>query len=72
MIIEIAGTCQYKGCDKPATKIASGRRDYENKPQENAYDIGCFCEDHADIVADAGYPEYHTICPNCGCQFGVN
>ena len=72
MITTITGQCQYLDCTKPATQIASGRRDYQDKPTEGAYDVGLFCEDHAWRVASHNCPEYTTVCPNCGCEFGVN
>lgn len=72
MITEIKGTCQYEGCNKPATTIASGRRDYQKAPNEGAYNVGLFCDDHAYNVADHGNPEYHAVCPNCNCRSGVN
>lgn len=71
-ILNITGTCQFKGCNEPATAIASGRREWQSKPTYGAYDIGLFCYAHAEAVADFDQPEYQTACPNCGCIFGVN
>ena len=75
MITKIEGQCQYEGCDKPATHIASGRATrmgpewYENQGHPT---LALYCEAHGEKVADEGAPEYHTTCPNCGCYFGVN
>ncbi len=62
MIIEITGKCQYEGCKRNATHIASDRRKI----------VRLYCETHADWVADDDIPEYVVNCPNCGCRFGVN
>ena len=74
MILEITGTCQYEGCDKPATKIATGQQAFtKDRPlAPEQYGIGCFCDEHTRVVCNFDYPEYHTQCPNCGCHFGVN
>lgn len=70
MIIEIVGTCQYEGCDKPATRIACGRNGWNNS---RGHPIpACYCDDHATHVADEMSPEYFHECPNCGCTSGVN
>lgn len=74
MITKIEGTCQYEGCDQPATRIASGQRSYRlhKKLEPGQYPTGCYCDDHAYKVVDFDHPEYHDNCPNCGCLFGVN
>lgn len=70
MISKIDGTCQFEGCSQTATAIASGRRDYQDRPAEGCHDIGCYCEMHAKVVAMEDDPEYEDVCPNCGCRFG--
>ena len=61
------GQCQWPGCTEPSTQMATGDR--FNRKDTN---IGFFCAPHAYTIADYDSPEYHTTCPNCGCQFGVN
>lgn len=70
MIIEIPknSICNFQHCEQPATHIACGRNVGENTHPKPAV----YCEEHANDVADEGYPEYHDNCPNCGCFFGVN
>lgn len=63
-------TCEYDGCGKPATRIASGRK--ADQPNPAYHDVGLFCEDHGKMVAQEDSPEYLTTCPNCSCVFGVN
>lgn len=68
MIITITGCCQFKDCEKDATRIATGREYFEGA----GHSLGCYCEKHASIVVEEGFPEYIEQCPNCGCRFGVN
>lgn len=76
MIIKIEGRCAWVGCDKPATHVAAGRAadDLLSRSAlgERHPAPACYCEEHAEEVADEGYPEYRTECPNCECKFGVN
>lgn len=73
MITEIPkdAKCQYEDCDAPATRIACGRESYmaEAKRHPNP---AVYCDVHASMVTDEGYPEYGHTCPNCGCESGVN
>jgi len=68
----IKKTCAFEDCNNEATVLACGR-DYSDvrkgtyHPKPNYY-----CAKHAELVADEGSPEYHDVCPNCGCTFGVN
>jgi len=64
-------TCEYEGCDLPATDIACGRREWRDGPPSHP-EPGVYCEPHASKVTDEGCPEYVDTCPNCGCGFGVN
>lgn len=70
MITKIEGICAWEGCDDPATHIACGRKLYRDDGGHP--DPACYCETHANMVADEGYPEYETTCPNCQCVYGVN
>src|SRR5271170_3208558 len=54
--------CEYPDCKKKPTTFAAGRRT----------PVGCYCDDHADVISNKDSPEYTTGCPNCGCEFGVN
>jgi hypothetical protein len=63
MIIKVEGKCQFEECEKPATHLASGR-------MHNG--VACYCEAHAETVADERNPEYVAYCPNCNCMFGIN
>lgn len=63
MEIEIKGTCQFPGCDEPATDIAYDREKYT---------IKIYCVVHAQEIVSKENPEYVEGCPNCGCLFGVN
>jgi len=41
----------------------------------SGYDTGLrdgLTEEEAEKLADEGSPEYITLCPACGCRFGVN
>ena len=67
MIVKISGKCSFEGCEKPAEFIACGRELRPGHPKP-----ACYCRDHADKVANEGYPEYDDTCPNCSCLFGVN
>lgn len=60
-------TCEYEDCEKPATDLAIGREYLDMKGHPNR---GRYCQYHAQIVADEGFPEYVCKCPNCGCLFG--
>lgn len=62
-------TCQYEGCEAKATHLAVGRAcgDAPKHPVPAYY-----CREHAYAIADEGHPEYHSVCPNCGCLQGVN
>lgn len=63
--------CEWPGCDKDAEYIAAGRdTTYHVPPRPQV--IGVYCEEHATLVANEDYPEYEVMCPNCGCNFGVN
>jgi hypothetical protein len=68
MIQVITGICEYEGCDRDATAIASGRERYDGKGH---WAPGKFCDTHARLVEDEGRPECSAECPNCGCRFGV-
>jgi hypothetical protein len=71
MITRIEGTCRFEGCDKPATHVACGR--VTSGGGETGHpEPACYCEEHAEVVANEDYPEYAEGCPNCGCYFGVN
>ncbi len=68
VITKIEGKCQWDECEQSATTIAAGRRGIDR----DGHPLGLYCDAHADIVIDEGFPEYHDSCPNCGCRFGVN
>ncbi len=70
MITEIAATCAFEGCQEKATHIACGRTGCGLGPYHP--DPACYCKPHANLVMDEGDPEYHDVCPNCGCCFGIN
>ena len=63
----VEGVCQYDGCAKEATNLASIRN-----PDSRVETVGCYCAEHAVAVAQSSCPEYVEKCPNCGCWFGVN
>lgn len=65
-------TCEYEGCERPATEIAAGRKSYSECSEKRHGGVGVYCSVHALMVADEGRPEYTVDCPNCGCAFGVN
>jgi len=69
MIAEIEGKCQYKGCHRKATHIASSEEGPSVRAREKAK---CYCRIHAEVVARCFHPEYLACCPNCSCMFGVN
>lgn len=71
MITKIEGNCQYEGCNKPATTIASGRVSYDTREKSHPKP-GLYCDSHALSVPLEGNPEYIEKCPNCRCHFGVN
>lgn len=73
MITKIEGTCSYEGCEKEATHIGCGRnRFYDGDNTGRHPNPACYCETHANMVADEDSPEYTNDCPNCGCVHGVN
>lgn len=62
--------CAFKNCKKKGIILACGR---ESASVANPHIIpDYYCEEHADLVSDEGYPEYRVLCPNCKCRFGVN
>lgn len=71
MITEIKGTCQWEGCDQPATHIACGRNCGWPEFRVQHPEPGCFCKAHAWEVAEEGSPEYRVFCPNCDCLLGT-
>lgn len=70
-ILKPAGKCQYENCDKDATHIACGRKDYHSGEKGHP-EPAVYCEAHAETVTDENAPEYTETCPNCSCMFGVN
>ena len=64
VVLEDGDKCQFEGCRKKATHIASGRNKYPG--------VKLYCGTHAYIVADDDNPEYIDCCPNCHCYFGTN
>jgi hypothetical protein len=56
-------TCEYQHCDQSADGIAFDR---------NIGEVGFYCNTHLDVVAEHGYPEYISQCPNCSCLIPVN
>lgn len=62
--LKVTGLCEFEGCREAATEIAKGRDSHPG--------IHCYCEKHAETVADERSPEYIEHCLNCGCMFGVN
>ena len=61
--------CQYPGCENEATTLVYGN------PDSNAYihDIFLCCAEHEAVNSFLSWePEYIEICPNCGCQMGIN
>jgi hypothetical protein len=61
--------CQWKGCRKQATVPAKGR---DRSEDIHPAGVAEYCDDHAEVVAEEGSPEYRVSCPNCSCVFGVN
>lgn len=66
----LVGRCEWDGCHETATHIACGRWTYIGN---GGHQIpGCYCEAHAQAVAEECNPECTAECPNCGCRFGIN
>ena len=79
MINKITGTCQYYGCNEPATYIAAGRAygDWDGEEYRKKHGLrhpspACYCAEHAYTVANESMPEYIVFCPNCGCVHGTS
>lgn len=62
--------CAYKNCTRIGEFLACGRESASVPSPHLTPDY--YCEVHAEVVSDEGFPEYTTHCPNCGCRFGVN
>ncbi len=65
MRTKLSEKCEYEGCRKKAIGFARGR-----KPEHR--NVGSYCENHCEVVAEEDSPEYREMCPNCECMFGVN
>lgn len=66
--------CAYKGCRRLATTLACGTSAgsrVESSDEGRHPTPAWYCAEHAQEVADEGYPEYIVDCPCCGCLLGV-
>lgn len=63
--------CAFEGCDKEATTFACGRT-YHDESVVYHPTPAWYCDGHANVVANEGWPEYFNNCPACGCLHGVN
>ena len=54
--------CGYKDCSNTPTSVVC----------DNNGKLVCLCDHHAELALGSRRAEYDVICPNCGCEFGVN
>lgn len=60
--LPVGTICEYPRCEEFGEVFASGDGEV----------VGLYCALHADVISRTNHPEYLSVCPNCGCEFGTN
>lgn len=64
-ILKETDKCEIKDCKTPEEDLGLH---FDRVEQV----VLVICVNHSDSILEKDYPEYTTVCFNCGCESGVN